>query len=42
MRTPVKRRAARTTVPRDGWVARVNAAWIVCVDVGGGSGRSGL
>jgi len=29
-------------VPRDGWVARVSAACIVCVEVGGGGGRSGL
>jgi hypothetical protein len=34
--------AERATVPSDGDVARVNAAWIVCVDVGGGGNESGL
>lgn len=34
--------AETTMVPNEGEVERVNAACIVCVDVGGGGSSSGL
>jgi hypothetical protein len=33
---------ARTMDPNDGPVERVRAAWMICVEVGDGGGRSGL
>lgn len=38
----VRIKAERQIVPSDGPVERTTAAWIVCVDVGGGRGTSGL
>jgi hypothetical protein len=42
MRMIVRRSAETTIVPRDGEVERAKAAWMVCVDVGGGGSVSGL
>lgn len=33
---------AKTMLPKDGPVLRTSAAWMVCVDVGGGIGAEGL
>ena len=41
-RRPVRMREANTMEPNEGCVARVSAAWIVWVDIGGGCGRLGL
>lgn len=38
----VRMRAERAIVPSEGPVDLVRAAWMVCVDVGGGIGASGL
>lgn len=41
-RREVRIREERIMEPREECVARKRAAWMVCVDVGGGGGRSGL
>ena len=41
-RREVRRSAERQSVPSEGPEARMSAAWIVCVEVGGGGGRFGL
>jgi hypothetical protein len=33
---------AKTMLPKEGPVLRTSAAWMVCVDVGGGIGAEGL
>jgi hypothetical protein len=41
-RKSVRINDARTMLPKEGPVERTRAAWIVCVDIGGGSGAEGL
>jgi len=42
IRKSVRIKDARTMLPKEGPVERTMAAWIVCVDVGGGTGAEGL
>ena len=41
-RTPARMSADRHIEPREGWLARYSAAWMVCVEEGGGGGYVGL